>query len=71
MNRGRRVFGGDPNGLCAHCAHARQVPTPLRVYWMCERSLTDPRYEKYPRLPVIACEGFEESEEPEPGHAAC
>jgi hypothetical protein len=60
LNRGRRVFGGDPIGLCGHCLHARRVPTVLTAYWMCERSLTDGRYEKYPRLPVISCAGFEE-----------
>jgi hypothetical protein len=27
---------------------------------MCERSKTDPRYPKYPRLPVERCAGHEE-----------
>ncbi|MCW2921180.1 MAG: hypothetical protein JWL76_1054 [Thermoleophilia bacterium] len=26
---------------------------------MCRRSLEDPRFRKYPPLPVLACEGFE------------
>mgnify|MGYP001176767063 CR=1 FL=1 len=49
----------DRVGLCAHCRHARQVPAPRAAYWLCERAVTDPAYEKYPRLPVLACPGFE------------
>ena len=45
-------------GLCFRCRHARVVPTPERSYWMCELSLTDRRFDKYPRLPVLACDGF-------------
>jgi hypothetical protein len=26
---------------------------------MCERSKTDPRYPKYPRVPVLECRGYE------------
>jgi len=26
---------------------------------MCQRSFTDPAFPKYPRLPVIACAGYE------------
>jgi hypothetical protein len=58
MDRGRRVFGGDGVGLCARCVHSRQVITPLSLFWLCELSRTDPRFEKYPRLPMIACEGY-------------
>jgi hypothetical protein len=31
---------------------------------MCGLSLTDDRFAKYPRLPVLACEGFEAPERP-------
>jgi hypothetical protein len=27
---------------------------------LCEKSKTDPRFPKYPRLPVVRCAGFEE-----------
>lgn len=47
-------------GLCARCRHARRVEAPRAVYWMCRLSLTDPRYDKYPRLPVVACAGYEQ-----------
>lgn len=47
-------------GLCARCRHARTVTSRTTVYWLCERSKTDPRFVKYPRLPVLECPGFEE-----------
>jgi hypothetical protein len=49
----------DRVGLCLTCRHARRVPTPRAIYWLCERSATDPRFEKYPRLPVLECPGYE------------
>jgi hypothetical protein len=32
---------------------------------MCLRHKTDPRYPKYPRIPVASCPGFEHSERSE------
>ena len=47
-------------GLCDSCAHQRLVRTTRgSVFSLCERSRTDPAYPKYPRLPVIACPGYE------------
>src|SRR5947208_14611894 len=46
-------------GLCASCRHAREVPTPRAVYWLCGLSAHDARFAKYPRLPVLECEGYE------------
>ena len=28
-------------------------------FWLCSRSLTDPRFPRYPRLPVLHCAGYE------------
>jgi hypothetical protein len=28
-------------------------------FWLCGRSADDPRFAKYPRLPVLQCAGFE------------
>jgi len=56
----------DRVGLCRRCQHARQVPTGRTLYWMCELSLTDPAYAKYPRLPVLACPGYEPRPESDP-----
>jgi hypothetical protein len=33
---------------------------------MCERSKTDERYPKYPRLPVVECAGWERAAGPRP-----
>jgi len=49
----------DRVGLCARCRHSRTVPSRTSVFWMCELSKTDPRFAKYPRLPVVACVGFQ------------
>ena len=49
-------------GLCFHCRHARRVPTARALYFLCELAATDPRFEKYPRLPVLACDGYEPGE---------
>ena len=47
-------------GLCAVCVHARRVESARKsVFFLCRRSADDPNYPKYPRLPVIACPGYE------------
>ncbi len=45
-------------GLCARCAHRRDVPTRRAVFVMCRLGLDDPAFPRYPRLPVTACAGF-------------
>jgi GrpB-like predicted nucleotidyltransferase (UPF0157 family) len=46
-------------GLCADCLHARRVESVRSsVFFLCELSLTDPRFPKYPRLPVVSCSGY-------------
>lgn len=45
-------------GLCFRCRNARVVPARHAQYWMCRLSRVDPRFPKYPRLPVLACAGF-------------
>lgn len=51
-------------GLCAACRHARAIVSAKgSEFWLCERSKTEPaRFAKYPRLPVLRCEGFEGAE---------
>src|SRR5437870_3116684 len=44
----------DQVGLCGTCRHARQVPTDRTLYWLCGLAAIDPRFAKYPRLPVPA-----------------
>jgi len=46
-------------GLCDSCKHQKLVRTTRgSVFSLCERSKTDSRYPKYPRLPVKRCEGY-------------
>ncbi len=51
-------------GLCATCRHARIVPTTRAEYWLCRLSASDPSFDRYPRLPVLACRGYERGESP-------
>jgi len=47
-------------GLCDRCAHQKVIRnTRGSSFSLCERSKTDPRFPKYPRLPVVRCVGFE------------
>ena len=46
-------------GLCSDCLHARRLESARgSVFILCNLSLTDPRFPKYPRLPVISCDGY-------------
>jgi hypothetical protein len=47
-------------GLCAGCRHARRLASDRgSVFWQCQLSFTDPRFPKYPRLPVRDCLGYQ------------
>lgn len=47
-------------GLCCLCTHARRIASGKGSrFTLCELSKTDPRFRKYPPLPVVRCEGFE------------
>jgi len=50
----------DHRGLCATCAHA-QIVTSARgsTFTLCELSVVDSRFAKYPVLPVRQCVGYE------------
>jgi hypothetical protein len=49
-----------PAGLCDGCVHQKLIGnTRGSTFSMCERSKTDKRFPKYPRIPVGACPGFE------------
>jgi hypothetical protein len=46
-------------GLCAQCRCSRRIESERgSVFFMCERSRTDPAFPKYPRLPVQQCAGY-------------
>ncbi len=46
-------------GLCASCRHA-DVVTSSRgsQFYLCRLSFTDPRFARYPTLPVLTCSGY-------------
>ncbi len=46
-------------GLCADCLHSRHIESAHgSAFILCELSFTDPRFPKYPRLPVLSCDGY-------------
>lgn len=46
-------------GLCASCAHARVVENDRGSrFYLCELAKQDPRFPRYPPLPVVACTGW-------------
>lgn len=49
-----------PAGLCAGCLHARRIASSRgSIFFLCQRSASDPAFPKYPRLPVLECRGYE------------
>ena len=49
-------------GLCATCRFGRVFRSGKGVtYVSCERSKIDPRYPRFPTVPVLECAGFEEA----------
>ena len=50
-------------GLCDSCRHQKLIRnTRGSSFSLCERSKSDERYPKYPRLPVELCPGYERAE---------
>jgi len=47
-------------GLCATCRHVETIVSARgSTFSLCQLALSDPRFPKYPTLPVLACEGYE------------
>ena len=47
-------------GLCTSCRRARALTSASGgVFYQCLRAESDPRYPKWPRLPVLSCPGYE------------
>jgi hypothetical protein len=48
-------------GLCDRCRHGNVITNDRGSRFMfCGKSKTDQRFPRYPRLPVRACDGFDE-----------
>ena len=51
---------GAQAGLCALCTYALARPTNRgTTYLRCTLAATDDRFARYPRLPVLTCDGYE------------
>jgi hypothetical protein len=50
----------DP-GLCATCAHLRLQASARSVFVRCGLAEQDPRFPRYPPLPVRACAGYRQA----------
>jgi len=54
-------------GLCADCLHAKKIASSKgSEFLLCELSKSDPRFPKYPRLPVLSCSGYQRNDRPRP-----
>ncbi|HEY3886678.1 MAG TPA: hypothetical protein VGL62_15805 [Vicinamibacterales bacterium] len=54
-------------GLCARCVYARIIESDRGArFYRCERSRTDPRFPRYPPLPVLVCIGYDPPQDPSP-----
>ncbi|MDR0786370.1 MAG: hypothetical protein LBG44_00640 [Gemmatimonadota bacterium] len=52
------AFPGDV-GICATCVNVRRVESRRgSVFLLCVLSAADPRYPRYPGLPIQMCEGW-------------
>jgi len=46
-------------GLCKNCRHHREIKNARgSVFYLCALAASDSRFPKYPRLPVLQCEGY-------------
>ena len=47
------------DGLCVDCLHARCIESARgSVFILCNLSVTNPLFPKYPRLPILSCDGY-------------
>jgi len=54
-------------GLCAGCGHARVITSDRgSQFLLCRFSAVDPRYPRYPALPVLRCAAVTPRREPPP-----
>lgn len=48
------------SGLCDSCVWVRKIENDRgSIFFHCGKSKANPRYPKYPRLPVLRCDGYE------------
>ena len=49
--------------LCETCGNVREVRTARSRFLLCELSLTNAAYPKYPPQPVVGCDGYQARDE--------
>lgn len=53
-----------PAGLCGGCRHVQLVQSARgSTFYLCRLSVSDPRFPRYPPIPVLTCAGFEARDE--------
>ncbi|MGE5232502.1 MAG: hypothetical protein ACM3OB_00165 [Acidobacteriota bacterium] len=50
-------LGLDP-GLCGRCRHRELLSSERSTFLRCGLAAVDPRFVRYPGLPVLRCAGF-------------
>jgi hypothetical protein len=59
LDRGRLLDGLAVHpGLCATCEHLRLLASKRSVFARCGLADVDPRFVRYPPLPVRVCSGY-------------
>jgi hypothetical protein len=54
-------------GLCESCKHVKTLTSSRgSVFYMCQLAETNPRFSRYPPLPVLKCKGYEAQAETPP-----
>jgi hypothetical protein len=49
--------------LCETCAWMREVVTPKGSrFLLCQLSITNPAYPKYPPQPIVRCKGYQQTQ---------
>jgi hypothetical protein len=48
-----------PAGLCATCVHRELKASARSVFLRCQLADADPRFLRYPPLPVLECAGWQ------------
>jgi hypothetical protein len=53
--------GNSPDpGLCGRCNHVRVIVNRNGSrFYLCELAAEDPRFRRYPPIPVLRCSGFQ------------
>jgi hypothetical protein len=51
---------GTSAGLCATCVHRDIKASARSVFLRCKLADVDPRFPRYPPLPVLSCSGWRE-----------